>query len=639
MLPRRATNQQVSMMPKPDLLHPDIETLSAGALRRHQDGAWPRQWDYVRARSDFYRRKLGKTAAGGLTLDGLQDLPFTDKEEIKDSQAALPPFGDYVACDPTEIVRLHRTSGTTGRGMNLAYTRHDAELAARLGGRAMHAAGLRPGDRVVHCLNYCLWTGGVTDHMILEAAGATVIPFGVGNTRAAHRRDRELGATAISCTPSYPALIEKTLAEEGELNPRDLGLRLGLFGGEGGLDNAGVPPPARADLGLPRAQRELRPLRGDLDPGRPVRGHQRPAFPCRRRDLRRAPGAGDRPRLPIREGAGELVATHLRKECQPLIRYRTRDVLTVTGTGPCGCWRSGWRFRVTGRTDDMFNVRGVNVFPSAVRAVIADQPALCSGHFRIRLAGPGPYDRIELTVEAATALPSALDEAARAIEAIKLGSPLALKCAWWRRNRAAHRGQDVLDRPQPLRSLGHGNRPFRAPRRCRHRHAEPARAAERDRRRGCSPISTWRWWRRHDAAVGAIVLAGAGRAFCAGDDLKEFGQQSADPAATEAHIRGIQQITRDIMFAEKVVVGAVQGYAVGGGFEWMLNCDLVVAADDLVAFFPEMEWAQFTTGGVTHLLPLAVGHQRAMELLVLGERQPARLASWVSSTGWCRGRR
>jgi enoyl-CoA hydratase/carnithine racemase len=126
-----------------------------------------------------------------------------------------------------------------------------------------------------------------------------------------------------------------------------------------------------------------------------------------------------------------------------------------------------------------------------------------------------------------------------------------------------------------------------------------------------------------DEAVGAIVLAGAGRAFCAGDDLKEFSAQTADAAATEAHIRGIQQITRDLMFGEKAVVGAAQGYAVGGGFEWMLNCDLVVAAEDLVAFFPEMDWAQFTTGGITHLLPQAIGHQRAMELLLLGERQSA----------------
>ncbi|BAO91115.1 enoyl-CoA hydratase/isomerase family protein [Caballeronia cordobensis] len=126
-----------------------------------------------------------------------------------------------------------------------------------------------------------------------------------------------------------------------------------------------------------------------------------------------------------------------------------------------------------------------------------------------------------------------------------------------------------------------------------------------------------------DAACRVIVLNGAGRAFCAGDDLKEFGEQSATDATIRSHIERIQRITRDLMFGAKPVVGAVHGFAVGGGFEWMLNCDIVVAADDLVAFFPEMAWGQFVTGGVTHLLPQAIGHQRAMELWLLGERQSA----------------
>ncbi len=126
-----------------------------------------------------------------------------------------------------------------------------------------------------------------------------------------------------------------------------------------------------------------------------------------------------------------------------------------------------------------------------------------------------------------------------------------------------------------------------------------------------------------DAATGAIVLTGAGRAFCAGDDLKEFEQQSASPASIAQTCERIQQITRDIMFGPKLVIGAVHGFAVGGGFEWMLNCDMVVAADNLVCFFPEMALGHFVTGGVTHLLPQTLGHQRAMELIVLGERQSA----------------
>lgn len=124
-------------------------------------------------------------------------------------------------------------------------------------------------------------------------------------------------------------------------------------------------------------------------------------------------------------------------------------------------------------------------------------------------------------------------------------------------------------------------------------------------------------------SIKAIVLAGAGRAFCAGADLKEFSGQAATSEYTSNYVDKIQQVTRDIMFSGKPVVGAIQGFAVGGGFEWVLNCDMVVAADDVVCFFPEMSWGQFVTGGVTHLLPQAVGHQRAMELWLLGEKQSA----------------
>jgi enoyl-CoA hydratase/carnithine racemase len=126
-----------------------------------------------------------------------------------------------------------------------------------------------------------------------------------------------------------------------------------------------------------------------------------------------------------------------------------------------------------------------------------------------------------------------------------------------------------------------------------------------------------------DASTHAIVITGAGRAFCAGDDLKEFDKQSESDASIRQHIERIQRITRDLMFNDKPVIGAIHGFAVGGGFEWLLNCDLVVAADDLVCFFPEMEWGQFVTGGVTYLLPQAVGYQRAMELWLLGDRHTA----------------
>ncbi|MEJ8823162.1 enoyl-CoA hydratase/isomerase family protein [Variovorax humicola] len=126
-----------------------------------------------------------------------------------------------------------------------------------------------------------------------------------------------------------------------------------------------------------------------------------------------------------------------------------------------------------------------------------------------------------------------------------------------------------------------------------------------------------------DSNTRVIVLTGAGRAFCAGDDLKEFAEQAATSESVAAMGAQVQQITRDIIFGPKLVIGAVHGYAVGAGFEWVLNCDMVVAADDLVAFFPEMALGQFVTGGVTRLLPQLVGYQRAVELIVLGERLDA----------------
>jgi len=120
----------------------------------------------------------------------------------------------------------------------------------------------------------------------------------------------------------------------------------------------------------------------------------------------------------------------------------------------------------------------------------------------------------------------------------------------------------------------------------------------------------------------AIVLTGAGRAFCSGEDLKES-IKTDSPEAIRGHIASTQRITRLMFGSSKPVIGAMHGYAVGGGFEWLLNCDLIVASETLVAFFPEMSLGHFLTGGVTHLLPQAVGYQRSMELFLLGERQSA----------------
>jgi phenylacetate-CoA ligase len=205
--------------------------------------------------------------------------------------------------------------------------------------------------------------------------------------------------------------------------PRTLGLRLGLFGGEGGLDNRAFRErleetwgfkARNANFGLSEV---MSVLASQCEHTSDLHFHGADGVFVELLDL----ASGER--LPIREGTmGELVCTHLAKECQPLVRYRTRDVLTVTATGPCTCGRATWRFRVTGRTDDMFNVRGVNVFPTAVQRVVAEATDIASGQFRILLAGPGPFDRITLRAEAARDLPperwpSAAEELARRMRA------------------------------------------------------------------------------------------------------------------------------------------------------------------------------------------------------------------------------
>ncbi|HZS84981.1 MAG TPA: enoyl-CoA hydratase/isomerase family protein [Stellaceae bacterium] len=123
-----------------------------------------------------------------------------------------------------------------------------------------------------------------------------------------------------------------------------------------------------------------------------------------------------------------------------------------------------------------------------------------------------------------------------------------------------------------------------------------------------------------DAAVRAILLTGAGRAFCSGDDLKEFESQAAGEAATRAYIERIQDVTRAIVLGDTPVIGAIRGWAVGGGLEWVINCDFAIAAEGTRFFFPEISWGLFVTGGVTALLPRLVGLQRARRLMLLGER-------------------
>jgi phenylacetate-CoA ligase len=372
-----------------------------GILAAHRQRCWERQRAYLLARSTLHRRIWGG-ATPPTRLEALAELPLIDKEALRASQRADPPFGDYLTAPATAVARIHRTSGTSGTAMNLALSARDAHDTAIVGARAQSAAGLGPSHRVVHCLNYRLWMGGYTDHATLEATGAAVVPFGVGDTRLLIRTIRELGIDVISCTPSYPAVLERVVAEHFPgLQPRDLGLRLGLFGGEGGLDD-------------PEFRRRLETTWG-MQPRNANYGVSDvfcnfAAQTERDNDLHFmaldvlhpeliVPETGAA--LPWREGeTGELVLTHVSRECQPLVRFRTGDIIVLTGTGRASCGRTAPRFRVIGRNDDMVVVRGINVFPTQAAAILNRCDAL-SGEYCIVLDGPGPYDALAVEAELA----------------------------------------------------------------------------------------------------------------------------------------------------------------------------------------------------------------------------------------------
>ena len=402
-----------------------LERLAALGAER-----WAAQRRYVMESSGFYRR-LWDGGAVPERLEDLADLPLSDKAMLRESQAAHPPFGDYLAAPEQAVRRLHRTSGTSGQAMNLALGAADARQTAEVGGRAQRAAGLGPGHRVVHCLNYQLWMGGVSDHLTLEETGATVIPFGVGSSELLVRTIRELGVTAISCTPSYPAVLEQVIAEHfPDLAPRDLGLELGLFGGEAGLDNASFRARLEETWGF-KARNANYGLSDVFCNFASQCAHDTDLHFLALDVLHPEviePESGQV--LPWRAGSqGELVLTHLARECQPLVRFRTGDIVALSATGPCACGRTAPRFRVIGRSDDMVTVRGLNVFPTAVAAVVNTFPEL-SGEYRIVLAGPGPYDRLPLEAELAEGVaPSqALAErlAAAIREHIRVTAPVTL---------------------------------------------------------------------------------------------------------------------------------------------------------------------------------------------------------------------
>jgi phenylacetate-CoA ligase len=380
----------------------EMETISPATLRQLENEYLQTQLDFVWKYSAYYQAKFAEAGVKREVIRDLADLPllpFTEKTECLRSQHEQPPFGTYLATNQEQVTRVHKTSGTTGQALYVALTRRDRTLMNECAARSFWAAGLRPSDTVVHCLNYCLWMGGFSDHENLETTGATVVPFGVGQTALLLRTIQELQINAISTTPSYMLPLSEA-ARAQELNPRDLGLRKGFFGAEPGISEPSVRARMEETWGMRAVDANfgmadvMSIMGSECEHRQGLHFHAQGAVAVELIE----PEAGVP--LALTEGAeGELVYTHLFKEAQPLVRYRARDVVRILSTGPCPCGRTSFRFRILGRSDDMLHVRGINVFPTGVGNILARLSNQLSGEFQIIVDHPPPHQYLRVRVE------------------------------------------------------------------------------------------------------------------------------------------------------------------------------------------------------------------------------------------------
>ena len=363
------------------VFNPGAECASAAETARLHDARLRAQLDYVMAHSDFYREKFAAVDVGRITGTGdLAALPFTEKSELRESQLAVPPFGRHIACAPQDVRRVYSTSGTTGRPTYIGLTAHDVGVWREAATRAFWANGLRPGDRVPLVVSPFVVAASYAD--AFEAIG-TSIPIGVNMTDRLIDAFRFAGATALLCTASYPLHFARALEERG-IDPRSLGLRRIMAGGEPGAS-------------IPEVRRQIEQTfdctlmecsgNGDYCAMTWAECEHRHGMHFVGQGLIHPeiidPDSGEV--LAIEAGVtGELVCTSLDRECMPLVRFRTRDHVQVTHT-ECDCGRTGFGIRIIGRTDDLLIVRGVNVYPAAVRDVIAGFAPHTNGVIEIQL--------------------------------------------------------------------------------------------------------------------------------------------------------------------------------------------------------------------------------------------------------------
>lgn len=363
------------------------EALEAIQLRRLQETL-----ERVYATVPFYRRKfdeIGMAPADVKSLSDLRRLPFTTKQDLRDNY----PYGMF-AVPMDNVVRIHASSGTTGKPTVVGYTARDIQTWAELIARSLVAAGATRRDIIHNAYGYGLFTGGLGIHQGAEKLGASLIPVSGGNTKRQVLIMKDFGPTVLTCTPSYALHLAEAAAEAG-LRPGDLKLKFGVFGGEPWSEEMRKEIETKLNLSAV----DIYGLSEILGPG--------VAVECR--EAKKGlhvfedhfipeiidPVTGEV--CPNGE-MGELVFTSITKEAFPLIRYRTRDI-TSLNREPCICGRTHLRMnKVSGRSDDMLIIRGVNVFPSQIESVLMEMKEV-EPHYQLIVDREGTLDTLTVLVE------------------------------------------------------------------------------------------------------------------------------------------------------------------------------------------------------------------------------------------------
>ncbi|TRO83889.1 phenylacetate--CoA ligase family protein [Desulfuromonas acetexigens] len=370
----------------------EFETLPREVIESLQVKRLRQTLQRVNATVPFYReqfRKAGVTPEQIKSLDDLRRLPFTLKQDMRDNY----PYGLF-AVPLEQIVRIHASSGTTGKPTVVGYTRRDIDTWSELMARSFVAAGAHKGDVIHNAYGYGLFTGGLGAHYGAERLGASVIPMSGGNTKKQLMIMQDFGSTVLTCTPSYSLYLAEVAAEEG-IDFKSLKLKVGIFGAEPWSEE--IRNEIEAKLNIKAI--DIYGLSEILGPGVAIEcieaqkglhiweDHFIPEIIN--------PDTGEV--LPHGE-RGELVITTITKEGIPMIRYRTRDITRIIPE-PCICGRTHVRLeRMSGRSDDMLIIRGVNVFPSQIESVLITIEGV-EPHYQLIVDREENLDTLEVQVE------------------------------------------------------------------------------------------------------------------------------------------------------------------------------------------------------------------------------------------------